>query len=189
MSISKFIINRNNLEFLYTEKVESFDGIQFIVYESTYPVVYYPDSFYQTFGSDPKLSIARAIDQVEINLLSEINSSKEAVYIYTNLKNVKQKLINKKYNNPNLGKERQNLINAIALYNKMELNNYEETEHDYLDDCLKLESYYSQEEKQKEIENPFINKRIINEINLTSESLSNGKDARVRIIEQKQEVA
>ena len=139
-NISKFIIDRCGLEYLYVEKIKSFDGISFVVSNGNTVCSYYPDTFYATYGNDLKLSISSAIDKIEKDLFISSIKNDKVRQIYRCLNSVKTKVNDKNYKNPNLKRDKSYLLHALSLYNEMLPQiNYMDDDI-YENDYLKLES-------------------------------------------------
>ena len=186
-SISKFVINRNNIEYLYTEKEQFFDGIHFFVYEGNEPTEYYPDAFYDTFGSDLKLSVFSIISLIESDLVTHNIDTKNISSLLSTINSLKNRISSKDYRNPSLGQDKLNVIGAISLYNKLLSKKKIVEEHDYENDLIILNKYFGSNEEDSLIEK----KEVVNEEKLDRSNIDfvSIKDPRVRSIDSKQEIA
>ena len=186
ISISKFVINRNNIEFLYTEKIQFIDGIRFLVYEDKEPTEYYPDTFYDTYGTDPKLSVHRTISLIESDLVTHNIESDNMASLLELISSLKNRIGTKNYRNPSLGQDKISVLESIILYNKLldQKHSYEE-EHDYLNDLEILTKHFGMTNNYS-IENTIKEEQTSYRNNI---DFFNIKDARVRSIDSKQEIA
>lgn len=192
-SISKFVINRNNLEYLYTEKIQSFDGLQFWVYNGLEPIVYYPDAFYATYGNDAKLSIANAAISMEKQLIMQSMKSDSVRYIYMVLNEIKSKINGKDYYNPNLGKSKISFLEALKAYNQFLVTSDDEMMIDYEEEYAKLKVYFEEDSSaivnnnQIELVSSLENSKIDSMI-YSNNQLDSNNGVRIRMIDE-QEIA
>ena len=180
--IKKFIINRNDLEYLYTEKHRTFLGIEFFVYDGKNVEIYSPDAFYSIFGSDSKISIAHAISLIENKLLITQTGDDEEQVIISCLNQVKTKISNKSYTNPNIINIKMSLLRAIYLFNKRLTLNYDD-EVDYEEQFKKV---YADNDKILNNVNTNNNTYEVQSIKNMKDIFNLTKDARVRTIEMQE---
>lgn len=185
-SISKFVINRNDMEYLYTEKERFFDGIHFFVYDDINPTEYLSDAFYETFGTDSKISVLKALSKIENDIITHNVEVNNIDSLLSDIGVLKSKVFIKDYYNPLLGQDKSKVVNTILLYNKLLDNKVIDDDYDYESDLVLLNKYFGYDKKE-EVLSDFISasrKAYPNSI-----SYVDIKDARVRMMDSKQEVA
>lgn len=183
--IKKFVINRNDLEYLYTEKHRTFLGVEFLVYNGKNLNVYSPDEFYLIFGSDLKISIYNVISLIENKLLISQTGDYEEQVIGDCLNRVKYRLNNKNYINPNMGNAKISLLRALNLFNKrLTINNYD-NDFDYEDEFARLCLYNDKYLNQNNIDTT---NRVyeVQSIKNVRDIFKITKDARVRTIDMQE---
>ena len=185
-SISKFVINRNDMEYLYTEKERFFDGIHFFVYDDINPTEYLPDSFYETFGIDSKISVLKALSKIENDIITHNVETSNIDSMISDIDILKRKVALKDYSNPLLGQDKFNVINTILLYNKLLGNKVIDDDYDYESDLVLLNKRFGFNEKEEVLSDSISASR---KAYPNSISYVDIKDARVRAMDSKQEVA
>lgn len=147
-AITKFVINRDDLEYIYTEKITTNYGIRFIVYQNGTIKVYHPDPFYATYGSDPKLNVYHATSNMAKKLLTSSLDTDLKREIYNKLNNILQNFDTKNIKNPNLGSSKRTLLSLYDKYNKIDFTN-DEAEIDYSHDWEVLEKHKKDNEAEE----------------------------------------
>ena len=120
--VSKFIINREDTEFLYVEKFRTHkksDDMKYVVYSSHHNIHSYSDHIFHSVHSlDEKMSIENFAKKAADGLVTELyDKKKQAGYhmlteIYDKVSNDKDK------HNPNLKGVKDNLLKGLKIYNE-----------------------------------------------------------------------
>lgn len=135
--IAKFIINRNEEEFYYVEKVKDNNSIKYLIYLKNKKIlVFNQHNFHGIYGVDEKLSITNFAYQASLKLISGYNYDGKEREGYDKLRKVIEKVTNdKNIKNPNLGVLKADLLQGIDIYNDnlKTLNNFDYVEIPYIE--------------------------------------------------------
>ncbi len=135
--ISKFIINRNDEEYYYAEKIKDNNGIKYLVYlKSKKILAFNQHNFHDIYGVDEKLSISNFAYQASLKLISGYTYNENQKEGYDRLRKVLEKTTqDKNPKNPNLGINKTDLLNGIDIYNNelVSLNSLEYVDIPYIE--------------------------------------------------------
>ena len=145
--LNKFIINRNNQEYFYTEKIFGYDDIQYIVCTSKGELAYTPASFYETFGTDEKMPIIKFINIAEQNIITSDTPDERAPFIIDSLDKTKERIADKSLTNPSLWGYKSTFVTAIRLYNELIAEKEKDIEQDYEEEYERLINLLNKEKE------------------------------------------
>lgn len=135
--IAKFVVNRNEEEFYYVEKVKDNNGIKYLVYLKNKKILAFNQhNFHGIYGVDEKLSIAKFAYEASLKLISSYNYDGKEKEAYDRLRKVIEKITtDKNVKNPNLGILKNDLLCGIDIYNDnlKALNDFDYIEIPYLE--------------------------------------------------------
>ena len=132
-AIAKFIINRNDIIYMYTEKYETLYGLRYFVYDENKINIYQPDTFHDTFCCDHKMSLRGGIHFFEKELLTSSLDDPEKKLLYDKFNIVNNKIDYRNVKNPNLNGTKRELLSMLFKYNN--IMNVPKDELDYERDC------------------------------------------------------
>lgn len=172
-TVSKFIINRDDTEFLYVEKYKvskRSNDMKYVIYLSKNEVYTYSDHvFHSVHSIDEKMSIERFTKNAANNLVTDLSDKKKELG-YNLLTSVYNKVSNDKDNhNPNIKSVKDNLLRGLKIYNESLLEN-EEISIPYEENYILVENGASLENERIRVKNisnltSLIDERYIDNIN------------------------
>lgn len=119
---TKFVLNRNDQEYYYVEK--SLYGEKYHVYiENKNFLLCNDHNFHAIYGNDEKMSLDKFIGKALLELLSGYLNN-EACYIASEkFQKVLEKIMTlKNKKNPDLGSLKKEFLEAMDIYNKLNIN-------------------------------------------------------------------
>lgn len=128
-TVSKFIINRDDTEFLYVEKYrinKKSNDMRYLVYSSEHDVISYSDHIFHSVHSiDEKMSIERFTRKAVNNLMTELYDVNSKTG-YNLLASVYNKVYHDKdKHNPNIKSVKGSLLKGLKIYNEFLIDNEE----------------------------------------------------------------
>lgn len=129
--VEKFIINRDNLKYMYVEVLlGNFGNKQFHVFHNIEnKEIKSPEDFSITYGNNEYLPLGQAINNMD-NDVVEITDKKTLILI-NNLKLLKEKFKDTNKWNPSLWGYRETLLSSIDDYNNILDQREKSEEYDY----------------------------------------------------------
>lgn len=139
--IEKFVIDRNNLRYIYTEKlIGNFHNVSYHIYTNADDYVSLTsDEFYSIYGEDYKASIKEFVKYSMGDILCSKDNISDTPLLIRDLR-LLEKHFNKYNTNPSLWGYRDTLLKSIDKYNYVVENRAMlEDEYNYADDLKKLD--------------------------------------------------
>lgn len=115
--LSKFVINRNHLEFIYTEKHSTMNGIYYLVREEKKFVIYNQDTFHSIYGNDKKSSLLKFMQRVDFDVLTSDIENKETAKLGLDVYTLEENLKKQNTINPSLEGYGYTFVSIIDKYN------------------------------------------------------------------------
>ena len=131
--MSKFIIDRNETEYYYVEKIKDSDGIKYLVYmKNRKVVVFNQHNFHNIYGMDEQLSVSKFACQASLRLIEGYNYDVVQKEGYNRLQKVLSNILqDRNLKNPSLGLFKNDLLESIDAYNAT-LSNYDDENSFYI---------------------------------------------------------
>lgn len=145
-TISKFIINRNNLNFIYVEKRLNNNNAIYYIYCDEKSFILPPEHFQSIYATDKKISIKKFLLQVQTDLIGQTDSSLESLYNTCN--NILKDINSKDIKNPSLSNNLYSLCNLLDKYNAYIYEESQKVVSEY-SDVLNYEDEYQRLIKQE----------------------------------------
>ena len=129
--VEKFIINRDNMQYMYVEALlGNFGNKQFHVFHNTKNYeIKSPEDFSVTYGNNEYLPLYAAINNMDNDVVEVYD--RNALILLNNLKLLKEKFKNSNKWNPSLWGYRETLLSSIDSYNNILDKREKIEEYDY----------------------------------------------------------
>lgn len=141
--VEKAIINRNNMYYLYVEKLlGNFSNIQYRVYYNLKDWEHFSiDDFYSTYGDDEQITLYEFTSDAETDILTTNEYQDSYCSLISDLEILNKNLKSGNKRNPSLWGYKATFLTTMDNYNNAILNkkyNVNDEEHDYEKDIKRL---------------------------------------------------
>ncbi len=131
-TISKFIVNRNDLNYIYVEKRLISDNPIYYVYCNAKSYILPPEHFQNIYATDKKMSIGDFLIQVQTDVIG-LTGADDFALIYATSNKILKEISGKNKKNPSLGNFTYSLCNLLDKYNEFV---YEESKRKASNPCF-----------------------------------------------------